>query len=274
MAPVSLEEVAQRIESLEASQPVAIRVLSLLDRDDIGAREVAVVASTDPALVRRIMQMANSAFFGTGGRIKELHVAVAAIGFSAVRSLAMAGLVEGVGSVTPQDWRHSVTSAVAAMEVAKRVGADQQQVFTVALLHDIGEAVIASVEPSYRDVIEKWRKAPLTAESEHEMLQWERKEFGITHAALGADMLANWNFSNEIVEAVARHHPNKGNISRVHGAVVDGDRIAHLLTVGLNPNDELVREESLMPEYIRPDELASLVAEVEAKSTTMLKDLF
>ncbi|WP_298446346.1 HDOD domain-containing protein, partial [Ferrimicrobium sp.] len=143
---ISTEDINQRIEVLEASHSVASRLLTLIERDDIGAREVATVASADPVLVQRIMRMANSAYYGTGGRVRELHAGIAILGFDAVKSLALTSLVEGSGTITPQDWDHSITSAVAAGEVARMIGADQQQAFSLALLHDIGEAVIASLD--------------------------------------------------------------------------------------------------------------------------------
>ncbi|WP_276971738.1 HDOD domain-containing protein [Ferrimicrobium acidiphilum] len=271
---VSAEDINQKIEVFEASHAVAGRLLTLVERDDIGAREVATLVSADPILVSRIMRMANSAFYGTGGRVRELHAGVAMLGFEAVKSLALASFVEGSGTVTPQDWDHSITSAVAAAEVARTIGADQQQAFSLALLHDIGEAVIASLDPSFHEVLDSRRSMPLTADAESEMLSSERKRYGLHHAAIGADMLASWNFHPDLVQAVAQHHTPKGSLSRTHAALVDGDRIAHLIACGSTLAEIRELPGILLPNYVGDTQLETVLTNVRARSASMIADLF
>lgn len=271
---VSAEEINQKIEVFEASQAVAGRLLTLIERDDIGAREVATLVSADPVLVSRIMRMANSAFYGTGGRVRELHAGVAMLGFEAVKSLALASFVEGSGRVTPQDWEHSITSAVAAAEVARTLGADQQQAFSLALLHDIGEAVIASLDPSFHELRDDRRSMPMTADGEAEILASERRRYGLHHAAIGADLLASWNFHPDLVQAVAQHHTPKGSLSRTHAALVDGDRIAHLIACEITLEEIRAIPGVLWPNYVDDARLESVIASVRARSASMLADLF
>jgi putative nucleotidyltransferase with HDIG domain len=271
---VSAGDINHKIEVFEASQAVAGRLLTLIERDDIGAREVATLVSADPILVSRIMRMANSAFYGTGGRVRELHAGVAMLGFDAVKSLALTSFVEDSGKVTPQDWDHSITSAVAASEVARTLGADQQQAFSLALLHDIGEAVIASLDASFHESLDSRRSMPLTVESEAEMLSLERKRYGLHHAAIGADMLASWNFHPDLVQAVAQHHTPKGSLSRTHAALVDGDRIAHIIACGLTLDQIRSMPGILLPNYVGDTQLESVVANVRARSASMINDLF
>ncbi len=271
---VSVEEINQRIEVFEASQAVAGRLLTVVERDDVGAREVATVVSADPVLVQRVMRMANSAFYGTGGRVRELHAAIAVLGFDAVRSLALTSFVEGSGTITPQDWEHSITTAVAAGEVAKIIGADQQQAFSLALLHDIGEAVIASLDPSYQASLVARRTAPLTAETEQMMLSEERKRYGLHHASIGADILASWNFHPDLVQAVAQHHTPKGSLSRTHAALVDGDRIAHLISSDLDLDASQELAGILLPNYVSDAQLEGLLGSVRVRSLSMIADLF
>jgi len=271
---VSVEEINQKIEVFEASQAIAGRLLTVIERDDVGAREVATVVSADPALVQRVMRMANSAFYGTGGRVRELHAAIAIVGFDAVKSLALASFVEGTGSVTPQDWEHSITSAVAASEVARMIGADQQQAFSLALLHDIGEAVIASLDPVYQEQLTERRSTPLTVDAEFSMLTDERKRYGLHHASIGADILASWNFHPDLVQAVAQHHTPKGSLSRTHAALVDGDRLAHLVGLEL-PLDECREVPGMLwPNYVSDAQLEGVLANVRTRSLAMINDLF
>lgn len=271
---LSIDQIAERIESFEASHEVAARVLNMLDREDVGARDVAIVVSSDPVMVSRVMRMANSVVFGTGGRIRELHAAVAALGFQAVRSIALTSMVEGVGVVTPQDWEHSVTSAVAAGEVARLVGADRQLAFSMGLLHDLGEALIASLDRSFLAVLRDRRAAPLTVEGEAEMLQEERRTYGMHHATLGAEILTAWNFSPELAAAVGKHHTPKGSITRVHACVVDGDRISHLISSRLPAQEFATMSGLLLPQYVPVAELEHVLMDVRQKAHAIIDNLF
>ncbi|MHB8189548.1 MAG: HDOD domain-containing protein [Ferrimicrobium sp.] len=271
---VAVADVAARIEDLEASNSVASRVLSIIERDDVGAREVATVVSADPVLVQRIMRMANSTFYGTGGRIEELHVGISVIGFLAVRSLALAALVDGVAPVTPQDWVHSVTVAVGASEIARRFKIDHQLAFSVGLLHDLGRALMASFDREYRSLLLGHAGRLMTAQEEEFILREERRRFTVNHAQLGGDILEYWNFSRDLCQAVANHHNQKGSISRVHAAVVDGDRLARLLRGPVDLAEAIRTPDVLLPFYISLGEIEEFGNFVVDRSNSILLSLF
>lgn len=271
---LSIDQIAERIESFEASHEVAARVLNMLDRGDVGARDVAIVVSSDPVMVSRVMRMANSVMFGNGGRIRELHAAVAVLGFDAVRSIALTSMVEGVGVVTPQNWEHSVTSAVGAGEVARLVGADRQLAFSMGLLHDIGEAMIASLDRTFLTVLQDRRATPPMADAEAEMLQMERRAYGMHHATLGAEILSAWNFSPELAAAVGKHHTTKGSITRVHACVVDGDRISSLISSKLPAQEFATLPGLLLPQYVPVADLERVLMDVRQKAQAIIYDLF
>jgi HD-like signal output (HDOD) protein len=72
-------------------------------------------------------------------------------------------------------------------------------------MHEIGVLVLAVHDPSYLG------RLLTSAEAEQRpLLEVERDERGLTHAALGADVLALWGLPDQIVDAVARHHEPLG----------------------------------------------------------------
>jgi putative nucleotidyltransferase with HDIG domain len=154
------------------------------------------------------------------------------------------------------------------------IGADVQQAFSLALLHDIGEAVIASIDSEYLSLLEERRTTPLTSESEATMMTVERKRYGMHHGTLGADMLATWNFHPDLVQAVAHHHTPKGSLSRAHAALVDGDRIAYLISSELAQEQFSDTAGLLLPNYVSDDKLEWLLAIVRTRATSMIADLF
>ena len=98
-------------------------------------------------------------------------------------------------------WRHSVAVSVAAELVVKSLkipGADE--VFTAALLHDIGKLILGGfVQDDLRQIEEMVAKG----------IAFEVAEFivlGIDHAQIGARILEKWSFPTDLVNAVSWHH--------------------------------------------------------------------
>jgi HD-like signal output (HDOD) protein len=271
---ITAEQVASKIAECEPSRSVAERVMAVIDRDDIGAAELATVIGTDPALVERVMRTANSVVFSSQANVRTLQHAVAVIGFETVRSLALASFVDGVVAVSRQDWARSVTAAVGAAHVARRLGVDAQLAFSTGLLHDLGHALLESLDPSYVMDLDPYRTAPLTADSEARLLRAERRRYGLHHAIITGDVLAFWNFAPDVVEAVAHHHTPKGALSRLHAAIVDGYRLAHWLVLGIPLAEYAAVPGVLLPSYVPAEDLETLGLEVERRADDLLGDLF
>lgn len=98
-------------------------------------------------------------------------------------------------------WKHSVTSAVAAQVVARRIEEDESLVFTAAPLHDIGKIVLAeALELIYYRLVDDALK------EQSAMIEKEKKLLGVQHAEIGGRLLSRWNFPPNLVGAVWHHH--------------------------------------------------------------------
>jgi HD-like signal output (HDOD) protein len=79
---------------------------------------------------------------------------------------------------------------------------DPAELFTVAMLHNIGEMVIAVCFHEEENGIRRTR----VLEGGYAASVEERRIFGITHADIGALVLAKFNLSEDICDAVRFHH--------------------------------------------------------------------
>ena len=80
-----LASVLATIDSMASQRPVAARIVTATNSDDVSARELSRVLATDVALAGRVMKLANSATFGMRGRVDSLQFAVTVVGFTTVR---------------------------------------------------------------------------------------------------------------------------------------------------------------------------------------------
>jgi HD-like signal output (HDOD) protein len=147
----------------------AARVLEIIDRGDGSIRELERAISIDPTLAANIMRLSRSSAMNVGGSTEccSLSNAIAKIGFSAVRSLALSLAVREHMS-SSHNSRHFDTSAysrhsVAVGLLARYVFVRRQQsrpftsnwsadeLFAMGVLHDVGRPVLARAMPQHFD---------------------------------------------------------------------------------------------------------------------------
>ena len=147
------------------------------------------------------------------------------LGFVGSRSMAM---VQTEGHFRTQElWEHSVITAVAASNLAKRVQTLEAVGFTAGLLHDIGKLVFVSVEgAAYANLLRD------AAADGVKLVVAEEARFGFNHADLGAHLLAHWNLPENVCITVLHHHsasnPDEPN-DRLPAIINLADILAHQL---------------------------------------------
>jgi HD-like signal output (HDOD) protein/CheY-like chemotaxis protein len=185
-----------------------IELAEMLARTDTTTEQVAAVLERDIAMAAKVLQLANSAYFGPREAVSSLPDAVALLGHDTLRALVVS--VEAfqkfeVSASIPGFSLDAVEHrSLQVGRLAHKLSEGNPEVdgaFAAGLLLDVGLLVLATQEP------ECLAKDLLAAEREgrpvHEI---ELDRHGITHAEVGAHLLALWGLPHTIVEAVAHHH--------------------------------------------------------------------
>jgi putative nucleotidyltransferase with HDIG domain len=109
---------------------------------------------------------------------------------------------DGFGLRRVNLWRHSLATAVAAQILARHLTAeDTEIVFTAALLHDIGKALLAKAAGA-----EYFRLLDYCEERNGISQCLEQEMFRTDHAEAAGRLLRRWKIPERIVTAVAGHH--------------------------------------------------------------------
>lgn len=189
---------------------VYLEILKALQAPDCPVERIAEITASDPGLTSKILQLVNSAFFGSGSQITSANEAVMFLGTGTIRSLALTcGLfsafpvMHGSAFSVDQLWAHSMRVACIAERICRleRSGAAViEQAFTAGILHDIGKLILAhSLASEY---------LPLLCRSDRErrrLSDLERATLGATHAEVGACLLQLWGLPSPLIEAVLWH---------------------------------------------------------------------
>ena len=174
----------------------------------ISIRQVTEIVERDIAMSAKVLQLANSAFFGLSRRVTSLPSAVSCLGMETIKNLALTSEVFRVfvpdkrvpRSVCDSIQQHAIRTA--AIAGALPVERGTRDITTVAaLLHDIGSLFLASAMPGeFCAVLSRVRDSGCRSfEAEMELL-------GTSHAEIGAYLLGLWGIPHLAVEAIAHHH--------------------------------------------------------------------
>jgi putative nucleotidyltransferase with HDIG domain len=202
---------------------------------DAAIDRVVEAIRQDPAVAGKVLRLANSAFTGIPGRISSLQNAVSLLGIPRVRSLVIAS--QFVNNAAPERpmpvsierlWRHSTLCACIAGSIGhhlKRYGpVDDNELYSAALLHDIGKLVLAVHAP------ERLTGACLRSEKDAVPF-YKAEDPGLPHTRAGALLADQWGFPPELLSAIAGHHEparHKGHF-RFVAIVHVADYMAHVL---------------------------------------------
>ena len=195
----------ERLADIPALSPVAIELVSTLERD-VSVTAVEAVIRRDPVITARVLSAANAAAWATSAPVVSIHAALLRLGFERVRRLALLiSLYDAVATVpvARSFWRHSISVAHIAEALARRVAETETAdiALVAGLLHDIGLLVLsrhyAAAFATMRAAAEE-RGVPLW--------EVEREALGMDHAEIGAEVALHWRLSPLIADAIRYHH--------------------------------------------------------------------
>jgi len=215
---LNITELVQGVNGLVTLPNVFIRINELVENPNSSSNDIAKAVGQDPSFTVRLLRVANSSFYGFSSTIDTVSKAVAIIGTSQIRSLALATSIASSFEGLPNTlvsmehfWRHSLYCALVARSLAKRMaGCDADAVFTAALLHDIGELVIFSRLPK-----EAKDSLLLVLDSADELPVYlaERQIMGFDHAQVGGELARQWKLPPMLKECIEFHHDINAELS-------------------------------------------------------------
>jgi putative nucleotidyltransferase with HDIG domain len=173
--------------------------------------DIAKIVSRDVIITAKILQLANSAFFGLRHRISNVEQAVAYLGIETIKAVILtthffAHFAEEEIEQFPirQIYKHSLLVGGLArklIEVAPNYGNSIDEVSTAGILHDIGKVVFIKNRPSeYYQIYERHRKEKIP------LYMLENERFGASHAEMGGYFMGLWGLPQEVIEAISHHH--------------------------------------------------------------------
>ncbi len=258
------------IDDLPTLPSVFAEVDRLCKDPDIGADELSKVIETDPSITLKLLNLANSAFFGFSRRIKTVHEAISLLGNKTVKNAilniavyeATKDLDSSAGLDKKEFWVHSAGVGSVARFLCKKLSIDRDEAFTAGIVHDMGKIILDSLYADfYGDVLKR------VAEGDVSIYEAEEDVVGLTHAQIGEELAESWNLGPELVATIAHHHrPSRAEGDAEIACLVHiGDVIARRLSVGSGGDSNVpdIEPDALKTLSVSSDQLTEWDEEIQ-----------
>lgn len=286
--PMTLEQMALRMDRLADMSPVRSQLLQCLAQEDQDLSCLVQWVERDPVIAARILRVANSPFFGLAQKVDSIAHAVSLVGLRSLQSMALAVTVMEqfkptdlrLQSAHQEHWRHSVAVAVCTQALARRARVAVDTAFSAGLLHDLGHLAMLGIDHQrYGAVQERIRHASasdgprsITALK----LEAEQAVWGFDHCQVG-DMLAQrWQLPASLRRCMALHHRcDDPQTDRLVWLVLVGHALAHALDLLHAPEDQVPEVPQSVWDGLQLDwsDSNSLLAGIEERFTVVCQQL-
>lgn len=274
-ASVELRQRILRIQRLSAMPRVAWQAMEAVGDENVSTGHLERIIQNDPALTSKVLNLANSAYYGFFQTITTVQRAVVAIGLGELKILLM-----GIGLSRVFDlrlappgfdaagfWLHCLAVSWLAKELARESGHPApDEVMVAGLLHDLGKLVlVVHLSLEYSEVLR-------LAEQECAYHEAETR-CGLSHPTVGYWLAAKWALP-PLHQAVIRHHHGPrpdGPWAQAIALVMLADRLAKTLEMGLAHQAPLIDlNATLQAAGLARDQLAAVRQLAEDKVAHLL----
>ena len=206
-------QILQRIKNcktLPAIPALPLQVLQMCRDDKASAQKVGEVISKDPSFVAKLLNVANSSFYG-GSRHKVTTVthAVTLLGMNSIATLAFCFSLyrdlrkKGGGAFDHTlFWHRCILASLAAKILAKRVRViNEEEIFLAGLLQDLGVLVMSEAFGNEYGAL--YQKAN---QDHHALESLEQGRWKTDHCEIGAWLAETWELPEVLREAVRGSH--------------------------------------------------------------------
>lgn len=210
---------------------ILIKLIEHLQADDLGMQELAALIAKDAGMTSKILTVANSSAYHRHGRSIGLEHSLVALGTDMIKTLVISESVFQTFNSFPHSgstdlrafWKQSLTAAVIARELAKRMEyAHAEEAYLAGLLHNVGRlALLATAPQEYA--------FNFTARDDEDLCAVEQRTLQITHTEAGAWLIERWHLDSFLADSVLYHHEPSSRLEAAH-PLIRIVRVAHLLS--------------------------------------------
>ena len=197
-----INDIINKVDELDLMPQVAQRIMMVTKDKKATISDLEKTISLDQSLIAKILQIANSSFYGLEREVKTLRKAIVVLGLKELRDIAIsAALLNMYGRSTAsqiKNWDFAVGAAIGSKIISQELSdLETEECFISGLLLNIGRVVLNKIYP---EDCEKVFQDYVEGKGRYEVL--EEDFFGFQTSQLGYEISKLWNFSDNIQNVV------------------------------------------------------------------------
>ncbi|MCD6406149.1 MAG: HDOD domain-containing protein [Planctomycetes bacterium] len=210
----SRKEIAAKILNLEEIKALPFVTAEILNLTSTSCSDINALANTilrDPALVAKIMKLANTSYYATKERVQTLDRALVNIGYAGIREVALGVAVidlfqskkGGHGHLDRFSlWRHQIACGVLARSLAAQGQViSPEEAFAAGILHDLGIAVLDDLFGEEYAACTGYAMAKGVP-----LVEAERAFIGADHTQVADELSQAWHLADNFRLPMEMHH--------------------------------------------------------------------
>lgn len=216
----TLSHTIELLESLPALPKIAHEILSMKMSSDKGNDSLLRLINKDPAILAKVMGLANAPLYARSRKIATIGDAVTVLGINRIKMVALGfAMISSIrrkpGGLLDATrlWQHSMSVAMAMNMLSKAMPPEKRppedEAYLAGMLHDIGFLVLEFVDPDSSD---RLHSARLHAGEGRPILELESEMLEMNHCELGALLAEHWKLPETVIAVIRNHH--SGNVAQ------------------------------------------------------------
>ncbi|MBI3414326.1 MAG: HDOD domain-containing protein [Verrucomicrobia bacterium] len=197
---------------------------------DVSFDEILTALSDNKVLAKKVLAVANSAWFASRVKIESVEYAFARLGINEFYSVVLtATLRHGFGEGPPANltWAHAEMTARVCQLLAQHFSeALVELAFATGLLHDCAVPLMVKSLTNFENLVKPSLGCGLSVN------QLEEERFEFNHAQVGAVLVEAWQFPVMCARAIEFHHRGslaeapEGEARRLLALLILAERVA------------------------------------------------
>ncbi len=232
------KRILRHIKDLPPMPRTVMKAREIIADPNSSFKDLADLFETDQAMAAKILKLANSPYYGMGGKVSSIQHASVVLGYRTLGELITMGgtsnllgkNLEGYGLDAGDLWKHSIAVAFGSKLIANIKQPEiANDAFTAGLIHDAGKLILDKFIAERWELFERFM-----SDGEHTFLEAEKEILELDHSEAAFEVCKAWNVPKHITIAIKyHHHPSGSNDSLLAYIVHMADAVSMMAGLGM-----------------------------------------
>jgi HD-like signal output (HDOD) protein len=263
------KKILRNVNDLPPMPQTVLKAREIIANPKSDFKELAELFETDQAIAAKVLKLANSPYYGMGGKVSSIQRASVILGHKTLGEIiAMGGAssilgkrLDGYGLDAGALWKHSLAVAFGARIIAQKVDLSLlNDAFTSGLIHDTGKLIMDKY------ISERWDKfEAFMADGNESFLNAEKAVLELDHAEAAFEVCKAWNIPRPLTIAIRYHHfPSQSHGNVLAYIVHVADAIAMMTGLGQGVDGSFYKMDDNAMEFLglKEDAINDIMVEV------------